>query len=194
MPVLCSIHPQFQARIGRSIRPPNEARTGTENRNLMPTDVSRKFSTVIPMGRLEFAILCSCSKQQNHSLRINWRRDLEDWRGWAEQWAGGEYTSLAHGSSRSKGTIGKWTWSGQSLDIPTRPLSKTKYQEMQPRQAHNFLCTPPFDQEADSVSGDHLINSRRFCQVSFFLFTDTPHFPLGRGVYASRGLLWGVLW
>ena len=27
--------------------------------------------TVIPMGRLEFAILCSCSKQQNHSLRIN---------------------------------------------------------------------------------------------------------------------------
>ena len=62
------IDPQFQARIGRSIRPPNEARTGTENRNLMPTDVSRKFNTVIPMGRLEFAILCSCSKQQNHSL------------------------------------------------------------------------------------------------------------------------------
>ena len=27
--------------------------------------------TVIPMGRSEFAILCSCSKQQNHSLRIN---------------------------------------------------------------------------------------------------------------------------
>ena len=50
----------------------------------------------------------------------------------------------------------------------------------------------PFDQEADSVSGDHLINSRRFCQVSFFFFTDTPPFPLGREVYASRGLLWGV--
>ena len=49
-----------------------------------------------------------------------------------------------------------------------------KYQEMQPRQAHNFLCTPPFDQEADSVSGDHLINSRRFCQVSFFFFPTLP--------------------
>ena len=42
------IDPQFQARIGRSIRPPNEARTGTENRNLMPTDVVGNLVPLYP--------------------------------------------------------------------------------------------------------------------------------------------------
>ena len=63
----------FQARIGRSIHPPNEKPQQKQaNRNLMPTDeVGNLFSTVIPIGwNLEFAILCSCSKQQNHSLSI----------------------------------------------------------------------------------------------------------------------------
>ena len=72
-------------------------------------------------------------------VRINWRRDLEDWRGWAEQWASGEYTSSAHESSRRKDTVDSELEVGKAWISPHAHSPKWNTKRCSPDK-HTTFC------------------------------------------------------